>query len=256
MPKKIFGKGAMLGIFYDVMRSCLPGAWACNDVLKSLWQPGALSHDWTMPDNFHVHVKVMSTTQHMIQVEGVPVPVNLNENIGTEEGRSLSPNVTHSIDGMVVREMHRRCDYDVDQYLEVAEIVMGNRGSLGTRDTEPKDQMLLKLWNHYEESGFLSARILDCIDIENAGLLNYSVILDLLKSMPAKPFKIVSIHDCFRSHANYGNDLRRQYNEILSLISGSNMLSFLATQITGTSTPVIKLGCISDDILEADYALS
>jgi hypothetical protein len=116
--------------------------------------------------------------------------------------------------------------------------------------------MLVKLWNHYKESGFLSARILDYIDIKNAGLVEYSPILDLLASLPTKPFKVISVHDCFRSHANYGNDLRKQYNIIMSGIARSEMLGYLATQITGTSTPVLKMGCIADDILNADYALS
>ena len=256
MPKKIFGKGPMLDIFYNVMRTCLPGAWNCNEVLKSLWQPYALSHDWVMPDNFHVHVKVMSGTQHMIQIGDTPVAVNLTENLGTEEGRSLSPNVTHSIDGMVVREMVRRCDYDMDHIYKVSGIILNDHKTAGKSTDRKKDKMLLNLWNQYKESGFLSARILDYIDIKNARLVEYSPVLDLLASLPTKPFKVISVHDCFRSHANYGNDLRKQYNIIMSGIARSDMLGYLATQITGTSTPVVKMGCIADDILNADYALS
>jgi hypothetical protein len=42
----------------------------------------------------------------------------------------------------------------------------------------------------------------------------------------------------------------------MSGIARSDMLSYLATQITGTTNPVVKMGCIADDILNADYALS
>ncbi len=62
--------------------------------------------------------------------------------------------------------------------------------------------------------------------------------------------------DCFRCLPNYGNDLRRQYNQILSEIAGSNLLSYLASQITGTTVSVNKMGNLAPHILQADYTLS
>ena len=61
----------------------------------------------------------------------------------------------------------------------------------------------------------------------------------------------------FRVLPNYGNDLRRQYNRILSEIAKSDLLSFLVSQIVKRKVPVNKLDPdLWKDILEANYALS
>jgi hypothetical protein len=252
MPKIVFGKGAMLDTFYSVMRSCLPGAWSCNEALKGCWQAGALSHDWTLPDNFHVHVKVMTKRQRFIHIDGIPMGVDVVENTGTDEGRSLSPNSVHSVDGMIDRELKARCDQDPEKLRSVMDALKSWACSSNTAD----DKMVLTLWNHYLDSGFLSVRILNFINKDNAGMVDGEVILKLIGTLPKKPFNVISVHDCFRCHPNYGNDMRRQYNQVMSDLARSDMLSFLVSQITGTPTPVTKLGCIADDILQADYALS
>lgn len=87
------------------------------------------------------------------------------------------------------------------------------------------------------------------------GLVDPKVIQGLVDSLPEKPFPMISIHDCFRVHPNYGNDLRRQYNQILSEIAGSDLLAFIASQVTGEPVSVTKAGDISKKILKADYTL-
>lgn len=111
------------------------------------------------------------------------------------------------------------------------------------------------LWGQYQESGFLSARILDFLDLRNMGLVDYEVIRNLVRSLPGTPFPVISIHDCFRVHPNHGNDLRRQYNQILSEIAASDMLAFLASQVAGTPVAVTKVSDLSKKIQQADYTL-
>lgn len=258
IPKKVFGEGEQLKVFYETMEAMAPGAWSLNQGLQSLWQPYALSHDWVLPDNFHAHVKVNDTVTQFIQVENAPVGVDITVNQGTKEGRSISPNIVHSIDGMIVREMHRRCHYDSEKLL----VLIGNlmisdkRHVFGTRTVTAGDKLVVRLWDLYEASGFLSARILDYLCPENMGLVDLTAIRKLIHSLPEKSFPLISIHDCFRCHPNYANDMRRQYNQILSDIAKSDMLSFIASQITGKHIPVTKMADISATVLEADYALT
>lgn len=60
----------------------------------------------------------------------------------------------------------------------------------------------------------------------------------------------------FRCHPNYGNDLRRQYNQILHDMAQSDLLGFIVSQIAGSRQTVHKYGKIADRILETNYALS
>lgn len=63
--------------------------------------------------------------------------------------------------------------------------------------------------------------------------------------------------DCFRCLANYGNDLREQYNLQLHLIARSNMLSFILSQLVGGNVAIHKQDpTLANDILHSNYSLS
>jgi hypothetical protein len=175
---------------------------------------------------------------------------------GTEEKtRMLSANTTHSIDGMVVREMLRRCNYDRDLIAAVRELC----------DIGPSEyplisgnyEMVTELWNHYEKSGFLSMAIVPYLDPNTIALVDRQVVADMLDTLPKKPFQVMTVHDCFRCHPNYGNDLRCQYNQILSDIAKSDLLGFILSQVLGQEFSAGKLdNDLWKDILDTDYALS
>ncbi len=92
------------------------------------------------------------------------------------------------------------------------------------------------------------------------GHLNPGMVRDLkelLATFPAAPFPIVSIHDAFKFPPNNGNQLRKQYNNILAELAESNLLSHLATQIAGRTIKVQKLSHdLGKYIRDAEYALS
>lgn len=181
-------------------------------------------------------------------------------NAPTEEGRSLGANTTHSVDGMVVREMGRRCDYNQERVETLRQDIecldAGYTISL-LIDDDADAEMVRTLWDHYEESGFLSARILDHLYMHNLHLVDRAVIKDLIESLPAKPFKVVTVHDCFRCLPNYGNDLRKQYTNLLQLIGKSNLLQFLISQILKRKVTIGKLDeDMWKEIGDAEYALS
>lgn len=258
-PKRVFGEGRQLIAFKETMKQMAPGAWELNEAFLKFWDPKKLSNDWVLPDNFHVHVKVMGMEVETVHWLDMPYEVARKVNMTQKEGRSLGANTIHSIDGMIVREMCRRCDYDPAWIELLKEILDGDAVSHFEGDAQKKEahRMVGILWKHYEESGYLSARILDYIDSDTIELVNKEEIRALIASMPAKPFKIMSVHDCFRCLPHYGNDLRRQYNLQLHLIAKSNLLSFLLTQITGRKIEIDKLDDgLFKDILESDYSLS
>lgn len=260
MPKQVFGDGMLYYTFLAVMGEQAPAVWELNQVMLDIWDPTVLSHDWIMPDNFHVHVKVMDQVREVIHFLNEPFEVSKRINRPVEGGRSLGANLTHSVDALVVREMTRRCMYDPQQ-INYAQGVLesGYAGSPDARDLKnPSGKKVKALWDHYKSSGYLSARILDDLHNHNVGHIDDpSVIQELISSLPKKPFNILSIHDCFRCHPNYGNDLRKQYNNQLHLLARSNMLGFLLSQILNRPITAGKADPhLFKDVLAANYALS
>lgn len=255
VPKEVFGEGAQLKIFYEVMSEVAPAAWELNEAFLNMWNPEALSHDWVLPDNFHVHIKVMSHVKETVHFMNEPYDTYYMVNQATEEGRSLGANCIHSIDGMIVREITRRCSYDPDQILKVTEALLSEKQGAGKN--LHNDKMVAILWNHYVECGYLSARILDHLDVTNIAMVNQKVIWGLIESLPEKPFTVIAVHDCFRVLPNYGNDLRKQYNLQLMMIAKSNLLQYLLSQIVGRQLNIGKLDPdLWKDVIDTDYALS
>lgn len=256
VPKQVFGTGKLLDIFYEVMATLAPAAWELNEAFLAMWDPDATINSWVLPDNFHVHVKVMDTVREVVHFQNKPYDVYHKVNRPMAEGRSLGANTIHSVDGMIVRELTRRCDHDPVRINQLREWI--HKGSYwGAQAETDNDKMVIKLWGHYERTGYLSARILDHLNPSNGGYIDINIIEELLNSLPEKPFKVVSVHDRFACLPHYANDLRRQYNHQLMLLARSNLLQDLISQILGRFINVGKLDpSLWRDISTADYALS
>jgi chloramphenicol O-acetyltransferase len=255
-PKKIFGTGKLLGIFESTMGTLSPAVWSMTKAFLKIWNPNALVNSWVLPDNCHIHVKVMAHEQEMVKFLDGEYETIRKVNKAQETSRSLGPNCIHSIDGLVVRELGRRCDYDPALISYVKQILVSPSGNQAEEDNISL-LMVKTLWTHYEKSGFLSARILDYIHSDTVHAVDVSVIQELLDSLPKRPFKVLTVHDCMRCLPHYGNDIRLQYNNLLMLIAKSDMLSFILTQITGQVVTYKKLDPdLWKDIMESNYSLS
>ncbi|QDP54394.1 MAG: putative RNA polymerase [Prokaryotic dsDNA virus sp.] len=256
MPKKVFGEGALLDTFYKVLNENAPAAWELNEAFMAMWDPEASENAWVLPDNFHVKVKVMAPVKETVHFANMPHDVFYNVNMPTESGRSLGANVVHSVDGMIVRELTRRCDYNRRKIVQLTQLL--EQPALWGDSTEgDDDRMVLTLWQRYQDTGYLSARILDHLYPQNIGHVDAEAIRSLIRSLPEKPFKLVSVHDCFRCLPHYGDDLRLQYNLQLKLIAESNLLGNLISQIIGQPITIGKLDPnMITQIMDSEYALS
>lgn len=260
VPQRIFGEGAMLDTFYETMNTMAPAAWELNEAMLTLWDPTTLSHDWVMPDNFHVQTKVMGNESEIVNVFGEPFEVTYKSNRPADSGKSLGANTVHSIDGMIVREITRRCDYDpalIKQLHFIVDACIADPSAGNNSTITDDDKAVVTLWDLYQKSGYLSARILQHLNLENLGHIDPTVVKDMLGTLPNAPFKVVSVHDCFRCLPNYGDDLRRQYNLQLALIARSDLLQDIIGQLLGKPVAIGKLDpTLAFDIPATEYALS
>lgn len=254
MPELTFGDN--VDLFYETMEKMAPGAWTLNLDLQELWDmiPGA-NYDWVMPDNFHACIETKDKELVPFKFNGEDYALPVKNNSRPEFHKGLGPNLIHSVDGMVVREMFRRCMYDPRVITNVIEAM---KSPTEYNKESHNSKMVRDLWENFKITGFLSVRILDFIRPDNISIIDDLMeIARLIKSLPEKPFDVVSVHDCFRAHPNYGNDLRRQYNYILADLNDSKLLSDLCQQVCNKDMKIQKLGKISRDIiLEANYTLA
>ena len=99
--------------FQQAMRAIAPHAMRAMDVLQSLNCADIDTYFWKMPDGFKVKYDVKSTQKLEISCKtksGVKFHFDRDVQVykGSEFNRGMSPNVIHSVDGYVAREMIRR----------------------------------------------------------------------------------------------------------------------------------------------------
>jgi hypothetical protein len=251
IPEKTF-KGN-IDLFYDTIIRLAPGAWNLNIGIQELWdQISGDNYEWILPDNFHAYIETKDKVEVSFTFNGENYQVSQNVNKRPDFHKGLGPNLIHSVDGLVVREMVRRCMFNPSK---LSNIMMWMNDSVS--DNGKSAEMVKTLWEHYTTTGFLSVRILDYLYKDTLGLVDKDVIVELIESMPNKSFDIVTVHDCFRCHPNYGNDVRKQYNTIIADLNDSNLLNDLVKQIAHSNITVNKVGKIDrNKILEGNYLLA
>lgn len=253
VPKRTFGEDtAELAAFYQTIEELLPGVNELNQALIGLWQDDALAHYWQLPDGFEVVVKVIIDVDYEISFLGEMHNIRLKRNLPKKGGIALGANIIHSVDGMIVREMNRRCNFNVSHIDSLRQLSTG-----GTSLSRVKDQDLLKILKLYRTSGFFSAVILDHLDAKNFGHLNSTEIraLKMLLLSMQKSFPVVCIHDCFKFHPNNGNDVREHYRIILAELASSSVLQSIASQVAHRPIQILA-DDISDLVSDSEYALS
>ena len=103
-----------LKVFYQVIDHLFPGAKSVMDTINSCWNSKATAHSWTMPDGHVVYVPVVEAVNgnYPDPVLG-DIPVRYYHQAPSDNFRSLCPNVIHSIDGYIAREMIRRAPFQL-----------------------------------------------------------------------------------------------------------------------------------------------
>lgn len=110
-PKAVFGEGTpALDTFYQTLYQELPGAMNVMAAMQEGWQSSGLRHQWTLPDGHTASIKVMVALDKKIEIDELDHATFTHRayvNMAEENGISLAANITHSVDGFVVREMLR-----------------------------------------------------------------------------------------------------------------------------------------------------
>lgn len=238
-PMKVLQTPANFKNFITTVNTYLKGATFLRNLLVENWDATKDVQQWKLPDGFTAYCPVMKRESKLVKVAGVEVEVTVNVQTTSEYELSNAANQVHSVDGLLMREVTRRCNYDVEklQYLaflfmqtenlQVGEPCSNNLHELG------KLGELIKL---YEESKFVSIRILDYINsYADILALSYEHRMKLqevvFKMNQYRPFEVIGIHDSYKCKANNMNYVRYWYNDCLANLTDSNMMYFLVNQV-------------------------
>ena len=109
-PAEFFGKDTKeLQEFYNVLDEVVPGAMKLKSYINSLWSDKVLANSWYLPDGHYAYCPVMVQDKKRVEVKEMKggtatmtVVCDVNK-ASNEPHRSLTPNVIHSIDAVVMR---------------------------------------------------------------------------------------------------------------------------------------------------------
>lgn len=266
VPKRVFGEGEMLDVFYNAAMIIAPGAFQLMDELLESWRPFALDHTLVFPDGFVAVMKVMETKETRIEVdelEHATFTLQYKVNEGTERGRANVANTIHGCDAYLLRGMERRCNYDpavvrpANEMLANAQVMYAN----GTNRL-PVHAELVEALELMEKAHIADLSILPLLTWSNVMCLPEWIVTKLLSitddMLTYKPFPIITVHDAFGCHANNCDITRYWYKEIMADFADSDMLSMLMNQLFQTTDGVYEKlsNDLGDKIRNSNYALS
>ena len=251
-------RSAFLAAAHNRMKSCL----TLRDILMNATDKEASQYQWVMPDG---HTVVTPVTQRNWYQTTLSNGFSFKWSI-YEKGKSNwyiknAANVIHSVDGFIMREMVRRCNYEPRKVFDTYNLLLGVTKVEGGISQEFEKAMFL-----LEKSEFIPTNIIEAINTtEEVNALpdwaKEKLIGRLYLMLKYKPFDLIVIHDCFRCTPAMGNYIRYWYKEIMAEIAESDMLYFLCRQLPNNpvsheSVNINARKQVADMIRESEYGLS
>ena len=238
LPKKVFGKNTKeLNAFYQSLETLTSGAFTIRNVLFSLRDPTTSKYEFTLPDGFNAKVMVKNKILYEITCEELNnevIEIISTQNIPNKHCRALGAGVTHGIDGFMVRELSRRCNY--------------NKSLLTLILNDIKRELLVRnideTMTNYSIDQFLSTIHISTLTIKTLKYISDTQLLrckdHLTKILQYPSFEIISIHDEFMCSPLHMGRLRYWYKEILAEMSESTLLNNILSELNGEPIVINK----------------
>lgn len=111
-PKEIFGENTLeLAEFYKALRKYCEGALEVQDVINSCWDNSKDCNIWTLPDGHTAYCPVSKVLESKIEIPEKGMKITYTHTVqraNPQENRSLCPNLVHSLDAYICREVVKR----------------------------------------------------------------------------------------------------------------------------------------------------
>lgn len=226
-------------LFKEVYAELFPGAAEFKENMLYAWR-NTPRYFWELPDGSQVIIPVEGTLEiYNVSINGRIEPafytpnqgIDLVKSFSMEYGlvfnkgtRSLCANWTHSLDGWIRREMEMRCRLTKAHALYVL------FNSLTAEKSIEDYPLYTRMYALFKEQGITSCRWFYLLEKDPVAVpddLKEYLLNMIADRLPSKAFDIFCVHDEYNTTINHLNALRVQYNEILSHIYASNLLSYI-----------------------------
>lgn len=111
-PKEIFGENTIeLQEFYKALKRYCEGALAVQDTINACWNNSKDVNIWTLPDGHTAYCPVSKVLESKIEIPEKGMKITYTHTVqraNFAERRSLCPNLVHSLDGYICREIVKR----------------------------------------------------------------------------------------------------------------------------------------------------
>ena len=111
-PKEIFGENTIeLQEFYKALKRYFEGALEVQDTINACWDDLKDVNIWTLPDGHTAYCPVSKVLESKIEIPEKGMKITYTHTVqkaNPQEKRSLCPNVIHSLDGYICREIVKR----------------------------------------------------------------------------------------------------------------------------------------------------
>lgn len=111
-PKEIFGENTIeLAEFYKALKRYCEGALAVQDTINACWDNSKDVNIWTLPDGHTAYCPVSKVLESKIEIPEKGMKITYTHTVqraNFAESRSLCPNLVHSLDGYICREIVKR----------------------------------------------------------------------------------------------------------------------------------------------------
>lgn len=257
IPKKTFGE-KYVPLFEHVFEMLMPNAFNLTNYLLEHWDSKATEYSWVMPDNFHVNFKVEKLVAQEFNFRDSRMIAQFKINCPTEKGRSLGANTAHSMDSLIAREGVRRCNILPLLKPRIERVLDGKESVSFIGDLE-SCKLLPELIKNYEDTGFFSTRILECINPLTLDMFDETLVKkcrEVLDTIEYNPYKILCVHDCFFTHPNNVEYMRKSITLAYAELAKSTVLDHILESIIPNNTFVCnKISDLDKLIMESDYII-
>jgi len=233
--------------FIESIDHIAPGVLELMEEINDLWDGSWNSVSYIMPNNFKVLIKPINSEWVEFELmDNIKVKAKVNGVEKVNFALLLFVGIIHSTDALVAAEVINRANYDKFALMRAHEIIkdeMANR----TEDVPERRFARMMCINVVENIGD-NVETLTWTELENAEALCRTML-------SKKTFQVITIHDAYRSLANYSKSMKNLYNEVLADINDSDLMADILTQIVGYELEVETGDLDSMEILEAKYSL-